>query len=78
MPALGEKQIRSQADKAGSEVLGPMFKALGDLAVAAAEANQQDELRAAAKAKAQRILDCRRGRDRAPQRVLVAGMAGGT
>jgi hypothetical protein len=54
---MGEKQIRVQADKAGAEVFGPLFAALGDLAVAAAEANREDELRAAAKAKAQQILD---------------------
>jgi len=54
---MGDKQIRAQADKAGAEVLGPLFAALGDLAVAAAEANREDELRAAAKARAQQILD---------------------
>jgi len=54
---MGEKQIRAQADRTGAEVLGPMFKALGDLAVAAAEAGQDAELRAAADAKARQILD---------------------
>jgi uncharacterized membrane protein len=54
---MGEKQIRAHADKAATEVLGPLFTALSDLAVAAAEANQEDVLRAAAKAKAQQILD---------------------
>ena len=54
---MGERQIRAQADRTGAEVLGPMFKALGDLAVAAAEAGQDEELRAAARARARQILE---------------------
>jgi hypothetical protein len=57
MGYMGEKQIRAHADKAAAEVLGPLFAALSDLAVAAAEANQEEALRAAAKAKAQQILE---------------------
>jgi len=54
---MGEKQIRIHAEKAAAEVLGPLFAALGDLGVAAAEANREDELRATAKVKVQQILD---------------------
>ncbi|WP_018685342.1 hypothetical protein [Actinokineospora enzanensis] len=54
---MGEKQIRTKAEKAGADALRPQFDALGDLAVAAEAAGQADALRAAAKARAQKILD---------------------
>lgn len=54
---MGEKQIRTKAEQAGADALRPQFDALGDLAVAAEAAGQADALRAAAKARAQQILD---------------------
>jgi hypothetical protein len=54
---MGEKQIRAQADKAGAEVLGPLFAALGDLAAAAAGPTRRLNCAAAARAEAQQILD---------------------
>jgi hypothetical protein len=54
---MGEKQIRAKAEQAGADALRPQFDALGDLAVAAGAAGEADALRAAAKARAQQILD---------------------
>lgn len=54
---MGEKQIRTQAEQVGAAALRPQFEALGDLAVAAAAAGQAGALRAAARARAQKILD---------------------
>jgi hypothetical protein len=55
--AMGEKHIRTRAEQVGAEVLAPLFAALGDLAVAADEANCDNEIRAAARAKARQVLD---------------------
>jgi hypothetical protein len=54
---MGEKHIRTRAEQVGAEVLAPLFAALGDLAVAADEANCDNEIRAAARAKARQVLD---------------------
>lgn len=54
---MGEKQIRAKAAQAGADALQPQFDALGDLAVAAEAAANADAVRAAAKVKAQQIID---------------------
>jgi len=53
---MGEKQIRAEAARIGTEVLGPLFTALGDLAVAANNAGEEPDLRTAARIEADRIL----------------------
>lgn len=52
---MGEKQIRTETERAAMEALRPRIEALTDLAVAAAAAGEADALRAAGNAKAAKI-----------------------
>ncbi|RJQ66169.1 hypothetical protein D5S17_35680 [Pseudonocardiaceae bacterium YIM PH 21723] len=59
---MGEKQIRTDAEKAGAEVLQPQLEALAVLAVAASAASKAERLRQQAKVRAQKVIDAARVR----------------
>jgi hypothetical protein len=57
MEDMGEKQIRAHAEQVGIEALRPLFDSLAELTAAAEAAGAADELRAAARVRAQQLLD---------------------